>query len=311
MNAPRFSLVIVHRNGTAMLRETLLAALAAMGPEDELIVVDNGSQDESLAMVRRDFPSVRLIANGCNAGYARACNQGLALASGRYLLFLNNDAILPQEALDRFAADFAADPQLALIGAQLVAPDGTLQRSCAPAPTWLSEMGLRRRRISSPQPDTHGLIPVETLVGACMAARRDAIATAGPMDEDFFFYYEETEWCVRLIRHGWRVAIDPRVRVVHRKGASTRSVKKGAEIEALRSRLLYYRKTMPRHVATLLIFWRVVRLVWNTSASLLFVVATLGALPRPRQRLVQYARQLLWLLLGAPAHWGLPDKCPR
>ncbi|MCA3187940.1 MAG: glycosyltransferase [Cupriavidus sp.] len=187
----RFLIVVVHRNGAALLRETVTAALAAMRDDDHLVVVDNGSTDDSLIVLAREFPTVTVIANGCNAGYARACNQGLNTMPSDYVLFLNNDAQLPPNALDRFAEDFVRDPALALIGAQLVAPDGSLQRSFAPAPTWHSELGLRRRKRVTPTPDTNGLLPVETIVGACIAARRTAIDAVGPMDPDFFFYFKK------------------------------------------------------------------------------------------------------------------------
>lgn len=305
----RFLIVVVHRNGAALLRETVTAALAAMRDDDHLVVVDDGSTDDSLIVLAREFPTVTVIANGCNAGYARACNQGLNTMPSDYVLFLNNDAQLPPNALDRFAEDFVRDPALALIGAQLVAPDGSLQRSFAPAPTWHSELGLRRRKRVTPTPDTNGLLPVETIVGACIAARRTAIDAVGPMDPDFFFYFEETEWCVRMRRHGWKIALDPVVSVTHRKGHSTQAVRTEAQIEALRSRLLYYRKTMPPLLAATVTINRVVRVVLNTLGQLTLFAVTLGCVPRIRKRLIGYGSQLVWLLLGCPRTWGLPDKC--
>lgn len=309
MNRPSFSIIIVHRNGSAMLRETVKAALAAMGPEDELIVVDNGSTDDSRTMLVREFPQVQCLANGCNAGYARACNRGIAIASGHYLLLLNNDALLPSDALERFSTAFQNNAKLALIGAQLVAPNGTLQRSYASAPNWLSELGFRRRKPAPVFLNVHGLLLVETLVGACIAVRRAAIEVSGPMDEDFFFYYEEIEWCVRLRHDGWQIAIDPEVRVIHRKGGSTQPVKIGAQIEALRSRLIYYRKTFPRALSYLLIVNRAIRLTVNTLAFFTLSVVTLGIHPRIRHRAITYSVQFLWMLLGCPKRWGLPGKC--
>jgi hypothetical protein len=304
----RFSIVIVHRNGTQMLLNALASLMRAVGRDDEIILVDNGSTDASVKQVREAYPAVLIIENGCNNGFARACNQGLAAARGMYVLFLNNDAFLPTDALDRFAEDFDAYPQTALIGGQLVGEDEVPQRSSGVAPTFLSELGLVRRR----QPDVSNAlqpVEVETLVGACMAFRRALADTAGRLDEDFFFYFEETEWCVRLRRQGWQVMVDPRIRIIHLKGASTRAVRRDAQVEMFRSRLLYYWKTLPPSLAIPLSVWRVLRLLVNTVSYLFMGALTLGLVRKVRARLMVYLTQLTWLLVGCPASWGLPDKC--
>ncbi len=306
----RFSIVIVHRNGAQMLLSAIASLIQAVGSDDEIILVDNGSTDASVKQAKAAYPAILMIENGCNNGFARACNQGLAAARGQYVLFLNNDAFLPHDALDRFAEGFSAFPQAALIGGQLVGEDGVPQRSAGVAPTFLSELGLVRRK----PPDVSRFkepVEVETLVGACMAFRRVLADTVGLMDEDFFFYFEETEWCVRLRRQGWQVLIDPRIRVTHLKGASTRAIRRDAQVEMFRSRLLYYRKTMPLLLAIPLSVWRVLRLVINTLSYLFMGVLTLGLLRKVRTRLMVYLTQLAWLLSGCPSRWGLPDKCTK
>lgn len=293
-----------------MLLDALTTLRQATSQDDEIILVDNGSSDDSVAAVKARFPDVQVIENRCNNGYARACNQGLRQARGEFILFLNDDAFLPADALACFAEDFTLYPQAALIGGQLVGKDGRPQRSAGAAPSFLSEIGLRRPR----HPDVSSLaapIEVETLVGACMALRRAALDTAGPLDEDFFFYFEETEWCVRLARCGWKVMIDPRIRILHLKGASTRSLRRDAQIEALRSRLIYYRKTMAPLPALLLTIWRGIRLTINTVANLMLLFLTLGLNQGLRRNSMNYLIQLTWLALGCPERWGLPDKCPR
>lgn len=306
----RFSIVIVHRNGAQMLLNALAALMQAIGRDDEVILVDNGSTDESLKQAKSVLPTVLIIENGCNNGFARACNQGLAKARGEFVLFLNNDAFISPEALDLFAQDFAAYPKAALIGGQLLGQDGVPQRSTGLAPTFFSEIGLAHRT----PPDLSGEagpIEVETLVGACMAFRRSLADTAGRLDEDFFFYFEETEWCLRLRRLGWQIVFDPRIRVTHLKGASTRSIRRDAQIEMFRSRLLYYWKTMPAYAAITLSVWRVLRLIINSVSGLLLVVLTLGQARTVRAKLIIYLTQLAWLFFGCPSSWGLADKCPR
>lgn len=306
----RFSIVIVHRNGEHLLLTALASLVRAVGGTDEIILVDNGSTDASVKQTRAAYPTVLIVENGCNNGFARACNQGLAKARGQYVLFLNNDAYLPPDALDRFVEDFKSFPKAGLIGGQLVGEDGTPQRSAGLAPTFLSELGLVRRK----QPDLSSLskpVEVETLVGACMAFRRALADTAGRLDEDFFFYFEETEWCVRLRKQGWQILLDPRVRITHLKGASTRAIRRDAQIEMFRSRLLYYWKTMPPFLAIPLALWRVLRLLINTLSYLLLGVLTLGLFGKVRIKLMVYLTQLAWLLSGCPSRWGLPDKCIR
>jgi len=141
--------------------------------------------------------------------------------------------------------------------------------------------------------------------------RSAAIREAGSLDNDFFVYYEETEWCHRLRAHGWQVMLEPAARVTHLKGVSTRGKRRGAQIEMLRSRLLFYRKTMSTPLALLLSANRVLRLLLNAATNLLAAVLTLGLHARLREKLGVYFTQLAWLSLGCPEHWGLPGKCLR
>ncbi len=308
----RFSVIIVHRNGAALLLDTLaLLDRARDARADEVFLVDNGSRDDSLERVRAAFPLVAIIANPCNNGFARACNQGIARAQGEFIVLLNNDAFLAPDALDRFEAVFRGRPRAAVVAGQLFDAEGRRQRSAGRIPTALDELGLGflRRAARGPQPET--LSEVESVVGACMAVRATAIRDAGSLDNDFFFYYEDTEWCHRLRAHGWQVLIEPAARITHLKGASTRGQRRGAQIEALRSRLTFYRKTMAAPLAALVTVSRIPRLLLNAAANLLATALTLGLHAGVREKTVIYFLQLAWLALGCPERWGLPDKCPR
>jgi hypothetical protein len=309
----RFSIIIVHRNGAAMLLKALAALHAISNVErDEIFVVDNASTDGSPEQVAAAFPYVHLIRNPCNNGFARANNQAIAAATGEFMLLVNNDAFLEPNALERFEKVFRTHTRAAVVAGQLLDNEGRLQRSAGYIPTAIDELGLRFLRRRPRVPRIEGLTEVESVVGACMAIRASAIRDAGSLDSDFFFYYEETEWCHRLRAHGWRVYVEPAVRVTHLKGASTRGVKRrGAQIEMLRSRLLFYRKTMSRPVAALLVLNRLARLLLNTVTNLLATMLTLGLYARLREKLFIYLLQLAWLIRGCPEHWGLPDKCLR
>lgn len=295
-----------------MLRQALTALFAACdSTRDEVFVVDNGSSDDSTDMVAREFPAVQSIRNGCNNGFARANNQAIARAQGEFVVLLNNDAFLATDTLSRFEAVFRTQPRAAVIAGQLVGSDGNRQRSSGRVPTALDELGLGFLRGKRRAPDPESLAEVEAVVGACMAVRAQAIREAGSLDNDFFFYYEETEWCHRFRNHGWQVLLEPAARVTHLKGASTRGKRRGAQIEMLRSRLLFCRKTLNTPVALFVIAVRLVRLVVNTTFNLAAAILTLGLLPKLREKAAVYVHQVAWLLAGCPESWGLPDKCLR
>jgi GT2 family glycosyltransferase len=306
----RFSVIIVHRNGRALIMATLAALHAGLDSRlDEVILVDNGSRDDSLAAVREAYPDIRVIANPCNNGFARANNQAIAVAHGQYLLLLNSDAQLAPDGLARLAAHFEAHHDVGVIGARLVGEDGKAQNAGHDFPSLLGEFGLAKSRPHSLANPCPGLYPVPWTVGACMAVRRQAVDQAGPLDGDFFFYYEDVEWCLRLSRHGWGVALAGDVDAVHVRGGSTVVLRRESLIEQTRSRMTYYRKAFPPRQAQALVAYRVVRLalgslVWGTLNLL-----TLGRIASARRRSLRYAYPLLWLLRGMPESWGLPGRC--
>lgn len=294
-----------------MLHKALTALYAACdSARDEVFVVDNGSEDGSAEQIATDFPQVQLIRNTCNNGFARANNQAIGRAQGEFIVLLNNDAFLAPDTLTRFEAVFRAQARAAVVAGQLFDGDGRPLRSAGYTPRLLDELGLGflRRRPRAPRID--GLTEVESVVGACMAVRATALRAAGSLDNDFFFYFEETEWCHRLRAHGWQVLVEPAARITHLKGASTRGKRRGAQIEMLRSRLLFYRKTLPAALALPLAGYRIARLVLNTAVQLVLVILTFGLTHSIRERFAVYALQVAWLLRGCPAHWGLPNKCP-
>ena len=295
-----------------MLLDTLSALTRAWdGTRDELFLVDNGSSDNSPERVASVFPQTVIIRNRCNNGFARANNQAIARATGEFILLLNSDASVAVDVLDRFETAFRREPRIGAMTGQLQDAAGGWQRSCGPLPTALNELGLGFLRKKPVLAELNGLIETETVIGACMAVRDTAIQEAGSLDDDFFFYAEDIEWCHRLRQHGWKVVVDPAARITHIKGGATRGKRRGAQVEMLRARLQFYRKTMSPLAASLLTFWRIIRLLINIVTNLLTVLLTLGLSGKLRNKLGVYLVQLAWLALGKPEHWGLPDKCPR
>jgi GT2 family glycosyltransferase len=223
------------------------------GPAIEVIVVDNGSEDGSITMLRSDFPSVHTVANRDNRGFAAANNQGIAVARGRYVMLLNPDTEVVGPALSLMVAFADVNPRVAVIGPQLVFPDGSIQPSRYRFPTlltavfestWMQRYAPRfilNRYYVRDQPDseTHD---VDWVRGAAMMVRREAIAEVGPMDEGYFMYSEELDWCRRMRDAGWRVVYLPQAQVVHHEGKSSEQDVAARHVNFQTSKIRYFRK---------------------------------------------------------------------
>ena len=305
----RFTIAVIHRNGFERLKSVLDSILADMTNNDEVIIVDNNSTDNSIEMIEQShlYKNILIIKNLCNTGYAYACNQAMRKGKGDYFLICNNDIVLPKKGLDEFEQVFVNTPETGIVGGQLLDSNKNMVGSYSGAPTFLSELDSIGRLRS---PDRFKTIhEVGTLRGACLAVRRIAIESAGMMDEDFFFYFEETEWCMRIAKSGWKVITAPHIKIIHIGGDSTKSVYHGSRIEFFRSRLLFWHKTMPAHLVVILYLWNIPKLVIDGCFYLIITILTFGINKRMRNKLVDRVVVLSWLLLGKPKKWGLPGKC--
>jgi hypothetical protein len=249
---PQVSVIVVNWNTRDLLERCLTAALENIGPVSvELIVVDNASSDDSMAMMRERFPKARLIGNTENVGFARANNQGVVMARGRYLLLLNSDAFLTPGALEALVSLADAQPRAGLVGSQLRNADGSFQASHTPFPTLWREFliltGLGRalfgRQFPSRGPDDgRGPQLADYVEGACMLIRPQAYAEAGGLDENYFMYAEEVDLCLSLRRLGWEVWYHPAACVIHLGGASSRLRRPEREGDLYISRVRLFRK---------------------------------------------------------------------
>jgi N-acetylglucosaminyl-diphospho-decaprenol L-rhamnosyltransferase len=230
--------VIVHYKSPQRLRECLRALpAAARGLEHEVLVVDNDSRDEMPAMVAREFPGVRVLVNRENVGYARAVNQGIAASTGPFVAVMNPDCELEPGALARLVAELRAHDDLAIVGPRILNPDRSLEYSARAFPDHLTFLFNRyslltrlfprnrfSRRYLLTDWDHASARDVDWLSGACLVARRAAIARVGGMDERFFMFNEDVDWCRRMKLAGWRVRYVPDAVAVHHVGASRRKV---------------------------------------------------------------------------------------
>lgn len=314
----RFSVILVNLDGAETLLCAVRSALAEGVAPTEITVVDNGSTDSSLAEVAAAAPAVTILRNGCNVGFARAVNQGLARTSGDFILLLNNDAELAPGALDAFALAFDTMPRLGIAGGQLRYPNGRLQSAFAPLPTLREELIPRallrwlqpqRYRRSTAQIVTPRL--VESVFGACLAVRVTALQEIGSLDEDFFFYFEEVEWCRRARLHGWEIATIPEARATHALGLTANRFRSHARVELQRSKLLYFRKCASPAAYGVLSIALILRTGVNAASGALLCILSLFQSPRVRQKARVYGRLFAWHLLGRPESWGLPGKCPK
>jgi GT2 family glycosyltransferase len=220
------SVVVVTYNALPWL-ERCLASVARY----ETIVVDHGSTDGTLALVRERFRHARLIEQD-NRGLAAGWNTGMHAASGRYFLLLNSDAWVAGDAVERMVAFAQAHHDAALVGPRLLNPDGSLQRSVRGFPTlwrlsteyfFLRKLAPRSRALNAFYASgfSHDEVrEAEFVMGACMLVRRAAVEEVGPLDESFFFFSEETDWCYRFRAAGWKVYFFPGAEVFHVGGAT-------------------------------------------------------------------------------------------
>lgn len=249
------SIIIVNWNGKDLLAKCLRCVESTVKRVSyETYVVDNASTDGSQEMVRRDFPNVKLIANKDNVGFATANNQAMKVAEGRYVLLLNSDAFVHENTLDTMVNFMDEHPQAGMSSCKLLYEDGSLQRSCATFPTLATEffiaLGLDKLFPKSKvfgkylmtDWDYDTTRQVDVIMGAFMLVRRELIAKIGMMDEAFFMYSEEVDWCYRFKEAGSAVYFYPDVTCVHLWGGSSKAVKVESLLRLYRARVQFFRK---------------------------------------------------------------------
>ncbi len=255
------SVCIVSWNTREYLREclTALSQSPPAGADMEVIVVDNASADGSAAMVASDFPSVALLCNSNNRGYAEGNNQALERASGDLLLLLNPDVVVHPESLTRALAFMAEHPQAGGLGCRLVGKDGETQRSVRgfpdPSPVLWDAAGLSRlfprSRVFGAYRmtwfDYNSIAEVDQPMGSFLLLTRAALDKVGLMDPQFPIFFNEVDWCWRAKReHGFSIYYTPDITVTHYGGSSTRQVKAAMVRESHRSLLRFYDKHYAR-----------------------------------------------------------------
>lgn len=270
--------IIISYNTRDLLHNCLHSVYEQAAPAlvSEVVVVDNASADDSVAMVRAEFPQARVIANESNPGYAAAINQALHGLQSDYALILNSDIELHPQALERLLALMEDQTQVAMCAPRLILPDGSVQ------PTWrrgftLAQFAAQQFlldkltcRAGACNPPTAG--PVEHLDGAALLLRTAALRQVGLMDEAYWMYCEDSDWCLRFRRAGWELYYLPQATMLHHHGASSRHVR-AEMIASYNLAAARYFRLHEGPLEGLLARWLG---VWGTS--LRFIGAMLGAI---------------------------------
>jgi GT2 family glycosyltransferase len=300
MSAPTVSIVIVNWKTPDLLAGCLDSIrLDARSDSFEILVVDNNSGDNSVEMVRQRYPEVQLVANAENVGFARACNQVIPHAKAPFVLLLNPDTVVVENAVSLMADFMVNNPKCGAVGPKVLNPDGTLQLACRrsfPSPmasffrlTYLSRLFPKNKtfaqyNLTFADPDQQ--LEVDALSGSCMMVRKSAIDRIGLLDEDIFMFGEDIDWCWRLKEEGWTVVYAPQAKVFHFHGASSRLRPIGATINLHRGMEVFYRKHMaPKYWAPF--NWLVYLSIWSRAA--IFIVLSWLKTLLPSRKDVQFA----------------------
>lgn len=234
--SPALSTIIVNYNAGALLRRCV-DSLLDCPLEIEIIVVDNASEDGSLNALSA-LPSVQIIKNPVNIGFAAACNIGARVASAPFLLFLNPDCLCQLGALTRLLEVMVTDERVGMAGGFLANFNGTEQaggRRSVPTPwrTFVRAFGLVRFSDRWPrlfldfnshkQPLPKQPVEVEAISGACMMVRREAMQKVGEWDEGYFLHCEDLDWCLRFRQQGWKIVFVPSAKIIHDLGRCGRN----------------------------------------------------------------------------------------
>lgn len=271
-----FSIVIVSWNVKDKLRDNLKSILASSGASFEIIVVDNASSDGTADLVRNEFPQVQLIANSVNLGFAKACNQALALAKGSYLLLLNPDMKLEPTTLSNCLNWLKNEPRAAISGIKLKDSQGEniaqvrrfprlgdqlaiVLKLAHLAPALLNNYLRRDFDYAKAQ-------VVDSIRGAFFIIRRSTFEKLGPLDERYFLWFEEVDYCRRAKEAGLEVWYTPAAEAIDYVGQSFNQVKRSVKQGYFRASMIaYFKKWQPAWEATL------IEIAWDFSEGIMAI----------------------------------------
>lgn len=295
------SIIIVNYNTADLLARCLRSLFSVLSKDKtiktEVIVVDNGSHDDSCEMVKKKFPSVILLPQKTNLGFAKANNIGILHAKGSYILLLNSDTEVISSAVSHLLSVIKSSPDIAVVGGKVLNMDKTVQPSVGFAPhlfrifLWMSflddictSLGLFHSPYHVEQESFYDHAhDVDWVTGACFLTKKSIFQEVGMLPDDIFMYAEEVEWCYRVRTHGWRVVYTPFAVIYHQKGASGEGKTAGI-IQELQSLKVFYKKHKP--------VWQRPFLSGILWLGVLLRMILFGIIKRNRQKAHVYAKAL-------------------
>jgi hypothetical protein len=310
------SFIIVNWNTRDILMDCLNSIYETVKDIDvEIYVVDNNSTDGSQVAVKNGFADVKLIENETNTGFGYANNQALRIMQGRFAVLLNSDAVLKENSVKRLLAFMTTTPRAGIAGVQLLNDDGSRQNSIDNFPSSETEIfnkSILRLFFPGKYPSKNmsykDPIEVDSVIGACMMVRKEAIGDVGVFDEDYFIFLEETDWCFRMNKKGWKVYHVPDAEVFHLSGHSKKRTPWRSQIEYYISLYKFFKKNRTQASYLTLRVLKPCKIFINLILNILGNLITLFQKEGLRNRLLKYYKLSVWHLLMCPDSMGIQKK---
>ncbi|MDF0672787.1 MAG: glycosyltransferase family 2 protein [Nitrospira sp.] len=302
------SIAIVSYNTRVIMLECLRSVFESnLTTRFEVIVVDNDSKDATVESIRTSYPTVHLIVNHENRGFAKGVNQALEAGTGRYLLMLNSDTLVRRQALDRMVECLDGDPEIGAVGCKQWTENGRLYQSCFPfpsikdhlihtsflqkfAPTWQEALAARQAIDCTKSQD------VGWINGACLMVRTDLMRACGGLDEGYFMYFEDVDLCRALHQRGYRIRHLADADIVHLIGRSGERDRTRLNLVWEFSRIRYVEKHFP-------LFKRWIMKAWIALGA---VVRLIGAVRRRSSTVNDCSLDMYASVVRRLWHWGQP-----
>ena len=297
------SIIIINYNGKELTLNCLKSIYDKLkGVEYEIILVDNASSDDSVEVIEKSYPQVSIIKNDDNLGFSKANNQGIKIAKGDYILLLNNDTLLKEGDFDTLLTYISDKADVGIVGCRINNPDGSLQLSCYKFPS-MWEMFTHYTFLTRLFPDsklfgdyrnwTHNAIKeVDFVIGAFFLMKRAVIEEIGMLDENFFLNAEESEYCLRAKKAGFKTVFHPGYEIVHIGGAAKKDMKKREIISHIQGTYLLIKK---HHSLVYFVTYKLLSFLLSLIRFIIFgIILLLSKNPNIRDKFIQSKYLILY-----------------
>ena len=277
----------------------------------EIYVVVNPSSDGSEAAIKEEFPEVKLIINQKKMGFTHNHNMVIKRSASRHILILNDDTVALDEAIDKMVNFMDAHPQIGILGCEILNPDGSLQRSCG--------KGLNHKFEYFKAGMLESFLPlvrhrhfmntreVSWLAGACLLVRAQAIAVVGPFDENIIAYYEDGDWCYRMIQAGWKVVFYPQPKIIHYMGQTRKRNLENDTLIIYQSRFYFFAKHYSAFTFHFVRFLTMLEVITRYMKTLMSLYSSRGERLQKQELLCAYYQvsRLAW------NSWRMGHECKK